>query len=321
MSADTLVVTGLSSFLGTHLARAFARKGHRVLGTLTRSASEYDALRGRRIRAAEQSGVDVRTLDVTAAGAVREFVAREKPAVWVHHAGWATEYCSPAYDLDRGHAVNVAPLRALYEALVTHDCRGVLITGSSMEYADSDRPAREDDACWPTTPYGLSKLAETLQARQLAGALGLRTRAARVFVPYGPLDDAKKLIPDVIRALRAGESVDLSPCEQARDFLHVDDLARGYEALVADLGRDQAFDLFNLCSGQATPLKQLLLELARTLGADPGLLHFGKRALRPGEPPVSYGANDKARTLLGWQARPLREGLRAYLEDAEEGPV
>src|SRR5262249_32754994 len=231
MSSATLVVTGISSMLGTFLGRAFSQGWH-VLGTLSRPISEYDPLRRQRIDEAVREGTGgVCQLDVTDAFAVQEFVADFKPDIWVHHAGWATDYASLAYDLDRGHAVNVAPLRPLYEALAKHSCRGVVLTGSSMEYSDSDGPAREEDACWPTTPYGLSKLAATLRARQLAQEFGLPTRVARIFIPYGPLDQPQKLIPSVVTALRSGQPVDLSPCEQYRDFLHVEDIVRGYEAL------------------------------------------------------------------------------------------
>lgn len=315
MNAETLVVTGLSSFLGTHLARAFARKGFRVLGTTTRPAEAYDDVRRQRIQVAESAGVEVHQLDVTDAVALHRFVEREQPAVWVHHAGWATDYGHPTYDLERGHAVNVAPLRPLGEALVRNGCRGLLLTGSSMEYSDSDQPARETDACWPTTPYGLSKLAATLRARQLAHELGLRTRVARLFIPFGPSDHPQKLLSSAVTALRAAQPIDLSPCEQARDFLHVEDATRGYEALVRDLDRPQPFDLFNLCSGEAVTLKRLLLDIAIVLRADPGLLQFGKRVMRPGEPPVSFGDNTRARSVLGWQPRPMMEGLQAYLQD------
>lgn len=313
MTAETLVVTGLSSFLGTHLARAFARMGFRVLGTITRPVAAYDEIRGKRIQVAMNVGVEVHPLDVTDAVAMRRFVERELPAVWVHHAGWATDYGNPTYDLERGHAVNVAPLRSLYEALIRKGARGLLLTGSSMEYGDSDQPARETDACWPSTPYGLSKLAATIRARQLAHELGLRTRVARIFIPFGPFDHPQKLLPSAVAALRATQPIDLSPCEQARDFVHADDVTRGYEALVDDLGRPQPFDLFNLCSSEAITLKQLLREIAGALQADPGLLRFGKRVMRPGEPPVSFGDNNRARAVLGWQPRPLAESLRAYL--------
>jgi nucleoside-diphosphate-sugar epimerase len=314
-ATDPIVVTGVSSFVGGHLATHFARAGFDVVGTTSRPPAAYEPLRRARLDAAAAAGAALAPLELTAPRAIEAFIRARRPAVWIHHAGWATNYARPDYDLDRAHAVNVAPLGALYACCRACGCRGVIVTGSSAEYGDSDFACTEADPCWPATAYGLSKLAETIRARQLALEHGLPTRVARVFVPYGPMDSPAKLLPSVVRSLRAGEPIDLSPCRQSRDFLHVRDLVGGYEALVGDLDRQVPFDLFNLSSGRATPLKELLLALADLLEADAALLRFGARDMRPGEAPVSYGANDKARAILRWAPRPLHEGLRDYLRE------
>ena len=194
------------------------------------------------------------------------------------------------------------------------------MTGSSAEYSNSDLPCREDEPCWPVTPYGLSKLGETIYARQLIERYPLSIRVARVFIPYGPLDAPQKLIPNVVQALKRREAVDLSPCHQARDFIYIDDLVQGYRRLIEDLQRPTLFDVVNLCSGQAIPLRELLSELADLLGRDKSLLRFGARSMRPGEPPISYGANQKAKDMLGWQPRSLREGLQCYLKALDMAP-
>lgn len=317
-TSQTVVVTGVSSFIGVALARHFAGAGYRVVGTATRPAEQYDALRGARLRAVLQSGAELAAVDLCDPAALKAFIEQFRPAVWVHHAGWATNYGHLAYDLDRGHQINVSPLATLYVVLKAAGCRGVLVTGSSAEYSDSDAANREEDVCWPSMPYGLSKLAESVRARQLALEVGLPTRVARVYIPYGSLDAPGKVIPSVVDALRAGKPVELSPCEQSRDFLNVAELARGYAALLNDLQRPEPFDVFNLCSGRAVRLRELLLEVARQLKASPDLLLFGKRAMRPGEPPISFGDNGKAARVLGWTPQPLEEGLYDYLSANDE---
>ncbi len=309
-----VVVTGVSSFVGARLAQHFAAAGHRVVGTLTRPAADYDPIRRARLNLAQSAGAELAALDLGNSAGLRSWILKHRPAIWIHHAGWAVDYGSRDYDLTRGFQINVAPLTELYAALKDSGCRGILITGSSAEYSDSDAPNREEDACLPTLPYGLSKLAETLRARQLALEHGLPTRVARLYIPFGPLDAPDKLVPSVVACLRAGRPIDLSPCLQARDFVHVEDVAGGYEALARDLERQELFDVFNLCSGRAVPLREWLLAIARLLNADPALLRFGKRALRPGEPAISCGANAKARRLLGWQPQALEERLRQYLQ-------
>lgn len=313
-SNKTVVITGVSSFIGFHVARYLSCKNWRVIGTISQDIRDYDFLRHERLLRASRAGVDLRLLDITNVTVLREFIKSVHPTIWIHHAGWAKDYQKLEYNLDQGHSINVTPLYELFSSLSENGCRGVIVTGSSAEYGDSDSACHEEDACWPMTPYGLSKLSETIRSYQLAHEFKLSTRIARVFIPYGSLDAPGKVIPSVIKALREGKPIELSSCEQFRDFLYIDDLCCGYQALIEDLNRDVLFDLFNLCHGQATQLSKLLLNFADILDTDPNLLVFGKRPLRPGEAKVSYGSNRKALSTLDWQPSSLEKGLQAYLQ-------
>ncbi len=310
---DVMVVTGTSSFIGVHLAIHFAGIGYTVVGTYADEHEKEDELRRARLEAAASAGAKIEPLDFTDRDATETFISGFRPDYWIHHAGWAVAYGSKDYDLERANAVNVSPLGRIYSSLSAVGCRGVIVTGTSAEYSDSVEACRESDCCLPSMPYGLSKHAETIRAGQLAIDYRLPTRVARVFIPYGAYDAPGKLLSTVISSLREGKPVDLSPCEQKRDFISVDDLVEGYAALVRDLERDEFFDIFNLCSGEAVTLKELLLKIAETIGADSSLLRFGAIEMRPGEPPVSYGSRDKAGKILGWHPRPLEEGLRTHL--------
>lgn len=294
-----VVVTGITSFVGVHLTQAFAQAGWEVVATHSRDLAVYDGIQAQRLQAAAGR---LARLDVRDGDAVARFVAAERPDLWVHHGGHATDYASAEYDLMGSLAVNVQPLAGLYRALADHGCGGVLISGSSMEYAASSQPNREDEVCWPDSPYGLSKLSETVAARQNALRFGVPTRVARIYIPFGALDNPRKLLAQVVDGLRRGEGVNLSPCLQRRDFISVSQLASGYLALAADLPR-APFDVFNLCSGHGLALSDLLLALARQMGADPALLRFGAIPMRPGEPELSCGDASKAQALLHWVAR------------------
>jgi nucleoside-diphosphate-sugar epimerase len=227
--------------------------------------------------------------------------------LWIQHAGFATAYGSLDYDLDFAHLVNVAPLTHLYSSLRGGQC-GVIITGSSAEYAGSDSGNRENELCAPDTPYGLSKLTQTLRARQLAEQSGVSTRVARVYIPFGRLDSPNKLLAQTVMKLRNREVIALSPCEQTRDFLGVGDLCGVYERLAGDLPRVR-FDVFNVASGQPTVLRDFLRQIATRLCVPQELLHFGAIAMRVGEPVVSYAAIDKARSILQWEPTPLTAAL------------
>ena len=307
----TAVVTGASSFVGCHLAKEFARQGWAVTATLSRPREAYDGIWAIRLQQLE-GRVSWQTLDLRDEKAVREFIAQTGPNLWLHHAGHAANYGSPDYDLHAGHAVNVEPLAHIYAEFAKTGRGGVIVTGSSMEYADTDQACRETDECKPSTPYGRSKLEEAQTAAKLSERYRVPTRVARLFIPFGPLNAPGKVLPYVVENLKKGLPVELSPCTQRRDFLYIGEVTKAYGLLAGDLKRGGA-EIFNVSSGEAVTVRSLIEMIADRLGASRDLLGFGKRSMRPGEPEVSYGSCDKARKLLGWRPGTLGGGIAEFL--------
>lgn len=302
-----VIITGVSSFVGMHLAEAFCEAGWGVIAVTSKPVGDYDGIRAERLERIKHL-VTFEVCDLTNVAAVRLLVEEAKPQLWLHHAGFAQNYASADYDLAKSFAINVTPLKALYEALnkIGACC---IITGSSAEYSASQDANREEDACWPDTPYGVSKLAETMEARRLSGLYRVPTRVARLYIPVGSMDAPGKLMDHVITQLKNKEAVDLSPCLQKRDFLSVNSISSAYVKLADDMAR-KPFDIFNICSGDARELKSLLAEICRMAGCSESLLNFGAFPMRMGEPMVSYGSNEKACDLLDWQPGDLSDALK-----------
>jgi len=313
VTQPAILLTGASSFVGAHLAAWFARAGYAVGALHSRPLDSYAPLQRARLDYAHAAGARLRQTDLLDPAGLEQLIADEQPRYFVHHAGWATRYAALDYDLDKGHAINVAPLTALYTALTKHGCKGIVMTGSSAEYSTSDAACTEDATCQPDMPYGLSKLAQSLRGRQLAMLTGLPTRVARLFIPFGAMDAPAKLLPQLRSALQQGQPTDLSPCTQTRDFIPIDDLCRGYEAILKALPDrpDGSFEIFNLCNGPAT-VRDMLLAMATHLKADAALLRFGAIDMRPGETLFSYGANAKAIRMLDWRPSDLDQAIRAF---------
>lgn len=308
----TAVITGVSSFVGAHLARHFSQKSWRVIATLSKPRSGYDGVSKTRLDLLENS-VTWKTLDLRDEEQIKNLVREEEPDLWVHHAGWATAYPSLDYDVASGMNVNVLPLFSVYRALEKTKVAGVLVTGSGMEYSDSDEGAEETDPCFPSTPYGLCKLSETIAALQLAARYQIPTRVARLFIPYGALEAPNRLLPGLVTALLEKRGMDLSPCEQKRDFTSVEDVALAFELLAEDLLKRGGAEIFNLCSGVAIPLKLLIATVGEKLKAPPGALRFGVKPMREGEPMIAFGNNSKAKNILGWKPASLEDGVSRYL--------
>ncbi|CAN5446833.1 NAD-dependent epimerase/dehydratase family protein [soil metagenome] len=304
-----VVITGVTSFVGYHLAAGFLAAGHEVTGVLSGRRME-EGIVGERIGRLREQGIPLEKLDLLDAEAIGRCAETIGPEVWIQHAGYTKNYASFDYDLRTGFAVNVLPLTGIFTAMSKLG-GAVIVTGTVSEYSDADVPHEEEVPCVPKMPYGLAKLAGTLLAKQLAEQYGVPTRVARLFLPFGPLDAPEKLLAVEAASLAAGQPVRLSPCLQRRDFLYVDDVVSLYLALLRDLPRSH-FEIYNVCAGEAPELREVLLEMAEVLGADPALCEFGAIPLRAGEPKLVAGSNAKARKYLEWKPMGWREGVRRF---------
>ena len=308
-----ILVTGVSSFVGCHLARGFSQKSEwEVLPTGSKNPEDYEKHRAQRIKFGVLKN-DWSVLNLKDEPSIKQFIRKSQPDIWIHHAGYATNYASLDYDTREGLETNVAPLKYIFKNLSENGCRGVVVTGSSMEYSATNKPCLESDVCLPDTPYGQSKLNETLASLEMSDQFGIPTRIARLFIPFGPLDDPNKLIYYVLNCLQNGDSVDLSSCKQKRDFIYIDDVVEAYCLLIKDLDRGGS-DIFNICSGQAISIEDVVNWIAEKVGASKSLLNFGARTMRAGEQMISYGSNDKAREVLGWKPSEVQEGISKLIK-------
>jgi nucleoside-diphosphate-sugar epimerase len=212
------------------------------------------------------------------------------------HLGW--------YADTHDYLVNVAENRQslqdsldLVEILGVRGCTGLVVAGTSAEYATSEQVLSEDAPVAPWSVYGASKASLHQLLRSSLAPAGMVVSWGRIFNVTGPGEDPNRLLPHVARSVLAGREVSLTAGTQVRDFLHVDDVADGLvQALYA--ARPGAY---NISSGQGIPLSQVLTELAQALG-DPALLKFGERRRGEHDPDRVVGSNVALRGL-GWRPR------------------
>jgi nucleoside-diphosphate-sugar epimerase len=103
----TVVVTGVTSFLGLHVATAFAKAGYPVVGTCFTPPHKLDRLRGTRLAALKKSGVEIRILDICDVPAIRRLVLAERPGIWVQQAGIGRDFALPNYNSALANRINV----------------------------------------------------------------------------------------------------------------------------------------------------------------------------------------------------------------------
>ena len=180
----------------------------------------------------------------------------------------------------------------------------MIVAGTCFEFDTSLGRLREDSPTKPTTLYAQCK-------DELRREVERRPDSAwvRFFYQYGPGEDERRLLPSVIRSLLRGEEAKVSPGGQARDFLHVEDVA----SAVCAVAESSLTGCVNVGAGEAPTVKEILSTIGAQVGR-PELLRFGAVPYYEGEPMLIVADNAKLRST-GWSRRwNLEEGLRHAVE-------
>lgn len=298
-----VAVTGAAGFVGAAVARRLVADGHDVV-CVVRPGSDAPRLAGLDV---ERLEADLEAPDAPA------LVGAARPDACVHAA--AAGAVTPDHDLARVVRVNALLPPLLAEALAAAGCRRFVGLGSSSEYGPRDGPMRETDAAAPDDGYGAAKLAGGILARRVASLLGLEAAWLRLFSVYGPGEDPRRLIPALVGAALAGTPLDLSPGDQVRDFVFVDDVA---EAVAVTLARPRLdAEVVNVATGVQTSVRDAAAVVARLTGADPALFRFGALPYRNRSAErFSWRADTAhAERVLDWRAQhDLEAGLRRTVE-------
>jgi nucleoside-diphosphate-sugar epimerase len=164
----------------------------------------------------------------------------------------------------------------LVEAFAACGGERVAAIGTCAEYSwDREVLSEDGTPLAPTTLYGASKLATLIVAEQLEISLVW----PRVFWLYGPGEHPDRLVASIARGLLAGQRVPTSDGTQVRDYLHVDDVARGVVAALASSVEGPV----NVASGRGVAVREIVAAIAAEVGR-PDLLDVGALERPPGDP-------------------------------------
>ena len=300
------LVTGAAGFAGGHLVDALLERGAAVAAWAHRGGSRQPHAADARVSWTE--------IDLLDRDAVTRSLAASQPSAIYHCAGLAhvgDAWNAPARALEVNALGTHHVLEAVREAGLS--CP-VLVTGSALVYRPSPHPLSEDSAIGPTDPYGLSKLAQEM--------LALRAPHAPVFVarPFnhaGPRQSASYSTSSFARQIAEIEAGRSAPVlrvgnlESRRDITDVRDTVRAYLAMVE---RGQPARPYNVCSGRACRVRDLLdalVGLSRVSIA----VEVDPARLRPSDNPVIAGDRARLSSETGWAPEiPIERTLADLLQ-------
>ncbi len=307
MVVRRVLVTGASGFVGAHLAAGFHAAGWDVIAGVRQASDPW------RLQALTGGAGDITTLAVDLRRP-EEFVTmldELRPRMVINCAAYGVNQAQQ--DTQQALTCNTQAPALLVEAAAGAGVERFIHLGTAYEYGDHHGPIAETTALEPQGLYAASKAAGALLALERAATLGLSLVVLRPFGVYGPLEGAHKLFPQLIRACSSGVPLDLTPGEQVRDYIYVDDLVRAC-LTISEAAGVSGGSVFNLGSGQGLSLRQLGSRIATVIGRGDQWLRWGNRHYRHRELQELVADTRKAEAQLGWSARiPFEEGIRRML--------
>ncbi len=284
----TILLTGASGFIGRCVLRALLRDGRDVVAVSRRPPDVAGA-----------RWIDADLLQPGAAAAVIEAV---RPGQLLHFAWNATpgQFWTAPDNWDWAAATV-----ALHEAFATSGGRRAVYAGSCAEY-DWNMPELDEVAgpLNPATLYGASKAEAWSTIASSARSSGVSVTWGRIFFLYGPGEASGRLVSDVVAAVLQGRPIDCSDGRQERDFMHVEDVARAFVALLdSDVN-----GAVNVASGTCRPVRDVLLEIGKQTGCTE-LIRLGARPSGT-EPPRLAATIGQLRDRVGFTpAFDLHDGI------------
>ena len=299
------LITGAAGFVGRHLANHLLDQGLAVHG-LDRPCVPMPA----------DLHIDWYPCDVTNVAQVIAVVGQVQPDYIFHLA--ALIKSESLTDL---LAVNVLGTQNVLDALVAARPEArVLVTGSCAEYGaplPGELPIRESNPLRPLSPYGVSKVAQSLLAAQYVYRHDLTVIRTRTFNLTGPGEPETLVCSAFAKQIAAIEktgapgTMRVGNLSAQRDLVDVRDAVRAYWLLVQ---HGQPGEVYNVCCGRAVYIRdvlEILLGLARVaVGVD---LASSDRARM--DVPMQQGNPEKLESTTHWSPGiPLKQSLQELLD-------
>ena len=199
----------------------------------------------------------------------------------------------------------------LAEACARNGVKRFINTGTSWQHYRSDG---YDPVCL----YAATKQAFEDILDFYADAFDMHVITLKLFDTYGPDDPRPKLVNLLVKTMKSGESLGMSPGNQVLDLVHIDDVTRAFVVCAQQL-LDSAschhHARYSVSSGAPLSVRQLVAVLEQVSGKAINV-SFGARPYRGREVMFPWQGGQQ---LPGWQATTdTRAGLASMLSSLEQ---
>ena len=306
-----VLITGITGFIGSHLAERLIADGHEVHGIAFEPPPHPNL-------AAIAPKVRIHRADLADADALRDAVAAAKPDALVHLAGQAIPSLAQK-DAGATVAVNVVGTANVIAALEPLVGARLVFASSADVYGVPDHaPVREDAPLRPTNVYAESKVAAEALVRAFGDRGGHPAVILRPANTNGPRQHpglAASGFAKQIAEAEAGQApavIRHGRLDSKRDFIDVRDVAAAYVAAIGLL--PERTETYNVGSGEAVSIERIL-EILVGLARVAMETEVDPERVRAGDATVLALDSSALRARTGWTPQiPLERSLADLLD-------
>ena len=266
----TILITGATGFLGSHIVEELINQGNKVVG-LKRNTSN--------LWRCESFKDQIQWINSDILTDAESEIIKCSPDILIH-AAWNGVKAS-----DRDNWIeqekNLSYLVSLLEIVKKTNITKIIALGSQAEYGNFEGSVDENYPCKPTSAYGTIKVCASILFKSFAELNKLDWYWLRIFSIFGPREETNWLIPATIINLFGKKVMNLTPCEQQYDYLFTKDFAFGILKVVKN--SNNISGIYNMSSGQSIKLKDILTYLENKLSPKQKLLQIGALPYRPNQ--------------------------------------
>ena len=301
-----LLVTGCAGFIGSKVCRFLVDQGHTVVG-VDNLNDAYD-VRLKQWRLAKLQLLQkfqFQMLDIVNLADVRKLFESKPDAVvnLAARAGVRQSVENPWVYFE----TNVTGTLNLLELCRKHEvAKFVLASTSSLYGANNSQPFREDaNTNGPLSPYAASKKAAEVLCYTYHYLYGIDITIPRYFTVYGPAGRPDTSLFRFVQWISKGVPVTVfGDGQQSRDFIYVDDIARGTVAALKPVG----YEVVNLGSDQPAVLMDTIKTIEQML-VEKANIEF--QPAHTADVLATWANISKAKNLLEWQPQTtLNQGIQ-----------
>jgi len=313
-----IFITGVSSYIGSHVALSLVRARYEVVG-IDDFSNSYELL-GQRLSELCGDKLQLLNLDIRNSEGLYKILSSRACEGVIHFAAHKSVSDSILNPLDY-FDINVSGTLSLLRAMSDAGVNNLVFSSSATVYGDADFVPTSEDSEFkaPENPYGRSKqMVEDILGDIARSDPSWRIAALRYFNPLGndssgclgeaPRKRATNVLPVLLNCLDGNEGVfsifgdnySTSDGTAIRDYIHVSDLADGHTRAYEYLIKNSGFRAFNLGSGIGYTVMQLLHAVEEVSGKS---VQYKVTDRREGDVAASLADIDRAKRELRWAPR------------------